>query len=382
MSSRRLLFIVNDAAFFISHRLPLAIAARDNGFEVHVATPEAKASTKIKDAGFIFHAIPLSRSGKNPVNELKSLMALYRLMRQVKPDLVHLVTIKPIIYGGLVARILRVPAVVAAVSGLGYIFTSNRLSSKVLRTGVTQLYRLALGHAHLKVIFQNPDDRELFLQNKTCSPSQTVIIRGSGVDLMTYKASPERIDKTVVVMISRLLKDKGVFEYVAAAKMLKAEGSTARFLLVGDSDEGNPAFIDKFLLEQWQREGIVELLGFREDVAQLIEQANLVVLPSYREGLPKVLVEAAACGRAVITTDVPGCRDAIEPNHTGLLVPVRNSYALAEAMKQLIDDAAYRQQLGRAGRLLAEREFAIERIVAAHMKVYHELRLLIQGYAS
>lgn len=382
MSERRLLFIVNDAAFFISHRLPLAIAAKGNGFEVHVATPEAHASAQIKDAGLIFHAIPLSRSGKNPFVELKSLFAFYRLMRKVKPDLVHLVTIKPILYGGLVARMLKVPAVVAAVSGLGYLFTTQQTKTKLLRQGVSQLYKLALGHAYLKVIFQNPDDRQVFVQNATCTVDQTILIRGSGVDLNIYKALPERTDKIVVAMISRLLRDKGVLEYVAAVKQLKAKGIAAQFLLVGDIDEGNPACIDKEQLAQWRKEGVVELVGFRDDVAQLMEQVNLVVLPSYREGLPKVLVEAAACGRAVITTDVPGCRDAIEPNHTGLLVPARDSQVLALTMKQLIEDHAYRQQLGNAGRVLAEREFAIERIVDAHLNIYKELSLLTRGCKS
>lgn len=382
MSERRLLFIVNDAAFFISHRLPLAIAAKAHGFEVHVATPAAKASTQIKAAGFFFHAIPLSRSGKNPLTELKSVFAFYRLMRKIKPDLVHLVTIKPVLYGGVVARILNVPAVIAAVSGLGYVFTSSQLRARFLRHGASHLYRLALKQKQLKVIFQNPDDRHLFLQNNTCLPDQTVLIRGSGVDLNVYRASPERTDKMVVVMISRLLRDKGVLEYVAAAKILKARGVTAQFWLAGDVDEGNPACIDSALLRQWRQDSDVELLGFREDVAQLIEQANLVVLPSYREGLPKVLVEAAACGRAVITTDVPGCRDAIEPDQTGLLVPVRDSQALANAMHHLIEDHRYRQQLGNAGRVLAEREFAIEHIVAAHLAIYNELESLTQGCSS
>ncbi|MFT4059314.1 MAG: glycosyltransferase family 4 protein [Legionella sp.] len=382
MNNRRLLFIVNDPAFFISHRLPLAIAAKANGFDVHVATPEAKASEKIKKSGFIFHAIPLSRSGKNPFKELLSLMALYRLMREVKPDLVHLVTIKPILYGGIAARLVNVPAVIAAVSGLGYVFTSPAPSAKFWRLLISRLYRLALGHTHLKVIFQNPDDRQLFLENKACSAAQTVMIRGSGVDLMTYNALPEQTEIPVVVMIARLLRDKGVLEYVNAAKILKAEGMHARFLLIGEPDAGNPACIAPALLTQWEQEKIVELLGFREDIAKLIEQANLVVLPSYREGLPKILVEAAACGRAVITTDVPGCRDAIEPNQTGLLVPVRNVDALALAIKQLIDDPSYRQQLGKAGRALAEREFAIERIVAKHLDVYQELGALTQGYAQ
>ena len=381
MSNRRLLFIINDAAFFISHRWFLAVAAKSAGFEVHIATPATHASAKITEAGFTFHAIPLSRSGKNPFQEIKSILALYQLMRKVQPDLIHLVTIKPILYGGLVARVLKVPAVVAAVSGLGYVFTSDKVSSKFWRFGISRFYQLALHHTHLKVIFQNPDDCQLFLRNKACLPVQTTLIRGSGVDLLTYKALPEKTDKTVVVMISRLLKDKGVLEYVAAAKILKSSGIKAEFLLIGDTDEGNPAFIDRGLLEKWRQEGDVSLLGFREDIPQLIEQANIVVLPSYREGLPKILVEAAACGRAVITTDVPGCRYAIEPNQTGLLVPVREVDALAAAMKQLIEEPEYRQQLGKAGRVLAEKEFSIEHIVAAHLEIYHELSLSSQGSA-
>lgn len=380
MSTQRLVFIVNDAAFFISHRLPLALAAREQGFEVHVVTPEAKASTRIKEAGFTFHAIPLSRSGKNPIREIKSFIALYRLLNILKPDVLHLVTVKPIVYGGLAARILKVPAVVAAISGLGYVFTSPKLSARCLRAGVSRLYRLALGHKRLKVIFQNPDDRQLFLDNKACSLAQTVMIRGSGVDLRAYPVVPEPCDQVVVAMISRLLKDKGVLEYVAAATLLKQQGVQARFLLVGDSDSGNPAFINQSSLARWREEHYVEVLGFRQDIPQLIGETNLVVLPSYREGLPKILIEAAACGRAVITTDVPGCRDAIEVNQTGLLVPVRDTHSLAAAMKRLIENAEYRQQLGTAGRALAEQEFTIEHVVAVHLQVYQELTQVSQGH--
>jgi glycosyltransferase involved in cell wall biosynthesis len=374
MSKQRLLFIINDTAFFLSHRLPLAIAAKEKGYEVHVAAPIGKSVAEIEEAGLIYHSIPLSRRGKNPFQELKSMRAMLCLMQNLKPDLVHLVTIKPILYGGLMARVLKIPAVVAAVSGLGSVFTTQTLRSKILRTGIKRLYRLALKHPNLKVIFQNEDDRQLLLHNKTFKESQTVLVRGSGVDMNAYKAHPENQDATpIVVMISRLLKDKGVLEYIAAAKMLKANKLNAEFLLIGESDYGNPAYIHDDLLTLWRSEGAVELLGFRKDIAQLMEKANLVVLPSYREGLPKVLIEAAACGRAVITTDVPGCRDAIEPNKTGLLVPVRDPKALAQAIEHLINNPNQRQEYGKAGRDLAEREFAIEHIVSAHMQVYQEL---------
>ena len=373
MHGKRLLFVLNDLSFFISHRLPIAITAKDEGYEVHIATPQGKPTTEIKDIGFIFHKIPLSRRGKNPFNELKSIFALYQLMRAVKPDVVHLVTIKPVLYGGLVSRIVKVPSVVAAVSGLGAIYISCTLSGKIWRAVTNQLYRSALKHPNLKVIFQNPDDRDVLLEKKAFALSQTVLICGSGVDLSLYRTSIEREDEVVVAMISRLLKDKGVLEYVAAAKLLKSMDVQARFLLIGESDYNNPEYINDHMLEQWRCDGDVELLGFRKDIPQLMQQANIIVLPSYREGLPKVLIEAAASGRAVITTDVSGCRDAIEPNQTGLLVPVRDSNALASAMKRLIDEPNLRHRLGKAGRILAEQEFSIEKVVAEHLNIYRNL---------
>lgn len=369
----RLLFVVNDASFFISHRLPIAIAAREQGFDVHVATPNSTASKNITKAGFIYHSIPLSRSGKNPFKELKTIWELYFLMRAVQPQIVHLVTIKPVLYGGIVARMLKIPAVVAAVSGLGYLFTNKSFSSAILRRGISKMYRLALKHRQLMIIFQNPDDRQTILEMKACSDFQTILIRGSGVDTLAYAYEPEPQEKMVVVMIARLLKDKGVIEYVNAARQLKAFGINAEFLLIGDSDKNNPAFIDKKLLRKWNREGAVRLLGYRKDIPDLIRAANLVVLPSYREGFPKILMEAAACGRAVITTDVPGCRDAIQPGQTGLLVPVQDEKSLAIAIQKLIEDVEYRKKLGQAGRKLAEQEFRIEDIVRAHLQIYQNL---------
>lgn len=374
MASKRLLFIINEISFFLTHRLPLAKAAKESGFEVHVAAPAGTSFGQITQEGFIFHEISLSRRGTNPFKEIKTLFSLFKVLKKVKPEVVHLVTIKPVLYGGLMTRLCKVPSVVAAISGLGAVFTTESLKAKCLRVGVKGLYRIALKHPNLKVIFQNEDDKQFLLNNKSLTESQTVLIRGSGVDLMAYKAIPETTEGMLtVIMVSRLLKDKGVLEFIEAAKILKAEGVQAQFLLIGESDYGNPAFIDESLLTLWRSEGHVELLGFRKDIAQLMERASVVVLPSYREGLPKVLVEAAACGRAVVTTDVPGCRDAIEPNKTGLLVPVRDAKALAKSIKYLLEHPDERQKLGTAGRALAEKEFAIDRIVHAHMNVYRDL---------
>lgn len=371
--TKRLLFVVNAPAFFISHRLPVAEGARHAGFDVHVATGPGKACQQISDAGFKHHLVPLSRSGKNPWAELICLVALCRLMLKVKPKLVHLVTIKPVLYGGIAARITRVRCVVAAVSGLGSVFISQGTKAGLLRGVIKRLYRLAFGHKNLKVIFQNPDDRDLLVKLDTLSINQSELIRGSGASLTDYPFVPEPSGSPVVAMAARLLKDKGVCEFVAAARLLKKRGVDARFWLIGDPDPGNPATITETEMYAWQEEGVVELFGYRRDVAQLFALSNMVVLPSYREGLPKVLVEAAACGRAVVTTDVPGCRDAIEPGESGLLVPVRSVDELADAVERLIMDASLRQRLGQAGRKLAEREFAIERIVDAHLSIYAEL---------
>lgn len=373
MGKKRLLFVVNDWNFFLTHRLALAIAARDTGYDVHIATPQGKSEKAFNEPGLIFHAIHLSRKGKNPLQEAKTLLSIYRLLRQVKPDLVHLVTIKPILYGGLMARLIKVPAVIAAVSGLGAVFTAEGFAANFLQAGIKKLYSLALKHPNLKVIFQNEDDRDFLISQTSFSAPQAVLIRGSGVDINQYQPVPERGDKIVVMMVARLLKDKGVLEFINAAKIIKSSGIQAQFVLVGESDHNNPAFIEDKLIAQWQAEGTVELLGFREDITELMAQANIIVLPSYREGLPKVLVEAAACGRAIVTTDVPGCRDAIKPNETGLLVPVKDAKALSIAIEQLIKNPEQRKQFGKAGRKLAENEFAIEHIVAAHLDVYSEL---------
>jgi len=371
--SKRLLFVVNDAAFFISHRLPIALSARRNGYEVRIASMAGPSVTEIIGHGFVHYELPLTRSGKNPFSEMLVVVSIYRLFRRWRPDLVHLVTIKPVIYGSIAARLAGVRGVVAAVSGLGFVFMANGLKASLIRTGVQWLYRFAFGKKNLRVIFQNPDDRDALLDMAALEPNKVEMIRGAGVDLACYSVLPEPAGRPVVSLAARLLVDKGVCEFIEAARLLKRRAVDARFCLIGDADPGNPSSLGSADLDAVEKEGVVELLGFRKDIAELFASSHIVVLPSYREGLPKVLVEAAACGRAVVTTDVPGCRDAIEPNVTGLLVPVRDSVALADAIQRLIDDPALRQQMGRAGRELAEREFAIEKVVQQHLDIYREL---------
>jgi len=378
---RRLLLVVNNPAFFLSHRLPVALGAREAGYDVHVATMAGPAAAQIVAHGLTHHAVPMSRSGRNPLAELRTMHALWRLMRRLRPDVAHLVTIKPVLYGGLAARLAGVPGMVAAISGLGFVFVRRPGRADWLRAVVAILYRLALGHANSRVIFQNGNDRDLLLRMKAVRPGQVVMVRGAGVDLDRYRPAPEPPEPPVnIVMAARLLRDKGVYEFVEAARLLRELAPAAQCVLAGGPDPGNPASVTDDEVAAWRDEAIVQCLGEVDDIAALYARAHIVALPSYREGLPKSLVEAAACGRAVVTTDVPGCRDAIEPGQTGVLVPVRDAPALARALAELAGDADRRRACGQAGRQLAEREFDIRKVVGMHLDVY--AALLARGGAG
>lgn len=371
-SSKRLLFLVNNPAFFLSHRLPLALAAQQQGYEVHVATMSGPSVPKVLEHGFHHHVVPMTRSGKNPLKEAQTVWAIYRLFKQLQPGIVHAVTIKPVLYGGIAARLSKVPGYLAAVSGLGYIFM-RRQGLDPVRFLALRLYKLALGHPNSKVIFQNTADRDVLLEANVLRAEQAVLIRGSGVDLERFSQLPEPPGTPVAVMASRLLVDKGVREFVEAARLSQEQGNAVRWQLLGSPDPGNPASISLDELNHWRQSGVVDYKGEQDDIAQAYAQAHIVVLPSYREGLPKSLIEAAACGRAVVTTDVPGCRDAIEPGVTGVLVPARDAQALAQAVQNLAQHAERRQEMGRAGRELAEQQFDIRQVCAAHLRLYREL---------
>lgn len=368
----KVLILLNDLPFFVSHRLPLAFAALMAGYEVHVATPPEN-SIDLSVYGIRYHQLTLSRRGRSLLGELRTFASVVRIMNAVKPDLVHLVTIKPVLYGGIAARLVAVPAVVSAVSGLGAVFIARGFLASCFRSIVNRLYRLAFGHPNLAVIFQNQDDRQQFVRNGLVAAGNTVLVRGSGVDLAEYPCVSEPEGVCVVTMVSRLLVDKGVCEFVEAARVLRARHVEVIMRVIGDPDPGNPATITREQLDAWKQRGDVEFLGFRTDIAHQYAVSNIACLPSYREGLPKSLVEAAACGRAVITTDVPGCRYVIEPGNTGLLVPVRDALALADAIEYLVRNPEQRTRMGAAGRDFAEREFGIKGVVDAHMQLYQRL---------
>lgn len=370
----KILYIVNEPWFFLSHRLPIALAAQKQGYTVHVATKGGETVKEIYDNGFIHHEISLSRSGSSLPSEITSLLSIWKLINEVEPDVLHLVTIKPVLYGGIASRFTPVKKVVAAVSGLGTLFLAEGIKAELKRKVGIGLYRLALRSKKTTVVLQNPDDKQLLINLKAVKPEQTILIRGSGVDLSAFQAFPENLEGApVVTFAARLLFDKGLTEYVDAIKLLNRRGVIANYQIVGDLDPGNATSATLKDIEKWASVSNLNILGYQKDMAAVFKDSNIVVLPSYREGLPKVLIEAAACGRAIVTTDVPGCRDAIQVNETGLLVPVKNSNELANAIERLVTDSTFRVNMGIAGRQLAEQAFSINQVIDQHLSVYQQI---------
>ena len=371
----RLLFLLADAPFFISHRLPIAVAAKAAGFEVHVAVPFAvEPVRRMGECGLIHHDLPLRRGARSVWGELRLIAAFARLVREVRPAMVHAVSLKPVIYGGLVARLMGVPAAVMAVTGLGYLFLRQGAGAALARALVKRLYRFALAHPHSRAVFQNPDDRDLFVNGGLVAAGRVVMIRGCGVDTRAFApgAEPEGTTPTVLFP-ARVLGDKGANEFVAAARRLRGDGVAARFVMVGRTDPDNPTDVGEPAIRRWEAEGALEWWGFREDMAAVLNGAHVVCMPSYREGLPRVLIEAAACGRPIVTTDVPGCREIVRDGENGLLVPMRDGEATAAAIRRLIESSDLRHELGARGREIVLAEFSVERFVAETLAVYDQL---------
>lgn len=363
---RKLLFLVSEDWYFVSHRLPLAKAALAAGFRVTVVTRCRARCEAIRAAGIEVVPFAMARRELSPFGLLREVGALTRLYRRLRPDIVHHVALRPVVVGGLAARLAGIRGVVSAIAGLGYAFTAGR--GGWLAFALRALLRVVLAQGW--VIVQNPDD-ERAVRALGVSPTLVFTMPGAGVDVEAFLPRPEPEGAPVVMLASRLLWDKGVGEFVEAARRLAGR---ARFVLVGSPDPGNPASLPEARLRQWEKEGVVEWWGYSVDMAATLAQATIVCLPSYyREGLPKVLLEAMACGRPVITTDAPGCRDCVCDGDNGLLVPVRDADALARAIARLLDDAALRQRMGARSRERAVEEFSQERVIAATLAVYREV---------
>jgi glycosyltransferase involved in cell wall biosynthesis len=367
------LFVVNEDWFFLSHRLPLALAAREAGMRVTVAAQDTGAREEIVAHGLEFVPLPESCPRAGLLPESRLFFTLVRLYLRLRPDLIHHVTIRPVIYGSLAARLLPSAAVVNAVSGLGYVFSDGGAGRARLRRIVEGLYRTALGRPRTVTIFQNPDDRDLFVGRGLVAADRTVIIRGSGVDCSEFPFTLEPGWEPLVMLPARMLEDKGIHDFVRAARILNDRGIRASWVLTGDPHEGNPTSIPLEQLHAWSAEGIVEWWGRMPNMAEVLAAASIVVLPSRREGLPKVLLEAAAVGRAMVATDVPGCREVVRPGHTGILVPPDDPDALADAVERLLSDTPMRRTFGSAARRMAETEFSVDIVVNETMELYEEI---------
>ncbi|NKG35988.1 glycosyltransferase family 4 protein [Acinetobacter junii] len=370
----RVVYIVNVDWFFISHRLPIAIEAINQGHEVYIFAKDTGRMDYLNSLGIKVYPISLERGSLNPFSSLSLLFDLKRKLTIIQPDVVHLVTIKPVLIGGIASILAKVPSIVYAISGLGYIFTNRMAKAKILRVGVIPLYRLALSAKNKVVIVQNSDDLRILRQYVSIPDLQTVLIPGSGVDLDKFNAHNLPLEKKVVLMACRMLADKGVYEFYRSALLLKDKYPDIRFVLVGGVDPDNPASLSEQELNEWAQRGVVEWWGHQNNMAATLREATVVVLPSYREGMPKVLLEAQALGRPVVTTDVPGCREAIEDGITGFLVEVKNENSLAVAIEKLISNDKLCEKFSHNARLRAVEKFDIKQVVKTHFEIYESLK--------
>ncbi len=367
----KLLYVVNIPRFFLSHRLPLAQAAQEAGFEVHVATAGADlaALERIKAHGFPCHPLALSQHGINPLAELRTLLALWRLYRELKPDLLHHISIKPVLYGGIAARLSGCRAVIHTMSGLGYVFVNEDFKAKALALLSRPAFKLALGAAGTRMIFQNPDDRQWFVERGLIGDEKTVLIRGSGVDEQRFNPQAENpTGPPVVLFAGRLLWQKGIGDFVEVARRLKDQ---AVFRVVGYEEASSPLNVSASQLRAWHEEGLIEWLGKQDDMPQVYADSHIVCLPStYGEGVPKVLIEAAACARPCVTTDTPGCREIVHDQVNGLLVPANDTEALTRAVKRLIDNPAMRRTMGAKGREIVLEGFSLRQVLEETIALY------------
>jgi glycosyltransferase involved in cell wall biosynthesis len=383
MFDKRIAYVVNHAAFFVSHRLPLVNGARQEGFDVRLLTGqpgseemERTAEMQLKAAGVLHERTVFRSSGMNPLIELFGLLQLSWLIIRFKPHILHCASPKGVLYGGLAARICRVQGLVLAISGMGYAYTASTDRGGV-RSLVRRVYdvlaRFAFNHRNVRVIVQNQDDLKAVIKKGLTQASSLCLIQGSGVDLTLFEGCTAVKKSKMVLLPARMLKDKGVEEFVEAARRIKAVAPDWRFVLAGAAGYDNPSSIGDAQLQSWQAEGCVEWLGHVNDMVPLFRESAIVCLPSYREGMPKALLEAAAAGCAIVTTDVTGCREAVEASVTGDLVPARNIDALEETLLSLIKDESRRRVYGANGQERARALFSVDSVVTKTMEIYKDL---------
>jgi glycosyltransferase involved in cell wall biosynthesis len=373
MGNKKLLYVINHIDWFWSHRLPLAQGAQSDGWAVSVAVTGAKNDAKLAPSGFKGLELPPSDQGFAPLTVLKIIWAIHKVIAKENPDVLHVITLKYAFMAGLAARLHKNVKIVHTIAGLGYLFSGEGFKPALLRLFVGPFLKIALKHPRAQIIFQNPDDERLMVKRKFARPSQCHLILGSGVDLEQFRFTPLPEDALpIVLMPTRLVHDKGIAVFIEAAQILKARGVQARFQIAGGITRNNPLAISEKDMRELVKDGAAEWLGKVEDMAALYAASTLICYPSYYgEGVPKVLLEAAATGRPIVTTDHPGCREVVKDEENGLLVPVKDAQATAEAIAGLLRDRALLQKMARNSRARAEQDFDVKLIVRRTLSVYN-----------
>ncbi|WP_456384913.1 glycosyltransferase family 4 protein [Desulfolithobacter sp.] len=365
----KILFLVSEDWFFCSHWVPMAQAAFESGFDVTLVTRLSDNKDEIERIGVKVIHIDIDRSNLNPLKESGTIIRLIRIFRKEKPDILHLISLKLVMLGWFASLFSGKSNIVAALTGMGFLFSAGKRGGLIRAVFKRLIVVIA---ARGRILVENPDDRSLLRKAGVC-PDRICLIRGAGVDLNRFRPGPAPQGAPVVMLAARLLREKGVEDFVEAARLLKGQRIDARFVLVGHPDPANPGSILDGDIKAWAEQGIVEWWGKSGNMPETLVRASIVCLPSYREGLPKVLLEAMACGRPCVTTDVPGCREAVKDGENGLLVPVRDPESLADALKRLILDTDLRQKMGHRGREMAEKSFSQEQVARQVKKIYKEL---------
>jgi len=376
MNSQKILFVVTEDWYFCSHRLPLAVEAKNNGYDVVVATRVSDQRETIEQNGLrLINLTCMKRSSINPFRELAAFIEILQIIRRERPDLLHLVAMKPAIYGALSSKLTGFSKRVNALGGLGFVFSSKKLLARILRPMLLSLFRFIFNDPQSRLILQNEDDLALMTEKAGVDRCNIRLIFGAGVDLQQYPATKLPVGQPVVVLASRLLWDKGIGEFVAAATSLREQGVKARFVLVGDSDLENPGSVPREQLKAWHDSGVIEWWGYQKNMPDILSQASVVCLPTYYgEGVPKILIEGMACARPIVTTDMPGCRTLVREGRNGLLVPPKSTTDLSNALAKLINSPQLCLEMGQAGRRIAEEDYSQTQVIGETLSVYRELK--------